>query len=721
MAHGARRVLAMQFAAVAAITTMAVGVVLEKQPTDGGDAMEVLQMVREMKSTVEADGKLEQQNYDSASCRCKHNMDTKTIAISNNTKNEKRLKTEVADLMVLVSNLTKQVLKQKEDVAKNKQEQKEATKIREQEHAEYASAKTDGEQGMVATEAAIAQMKGAPDEFLQTSGSAQFRGSQAQAQLQTMVNKVKSVLDNVHISTRLSYEDTNVLQDFVDKPEESMKSSQGSGLLQIGANPFGDYQPRGARVIKVLKEQYENMGMDLERSNVEEGEKQKMYEELMVAKREELEELQKDLDALVLEEGEAVDKLAKTKLELDTTKEQLTADKIFLEEETANCKQRSHEWAKAVSVRTKELEQTNKAIKMLEKQLEEEGGDSEEKEKKDAETAAAFLQLYELSTTQAAARRASAYTRLQALAEQYHTLSFARMAVAVKAGGAFTRVIDMVANMIAELRQDEKDDIAHKDRCEGAQAANKNEMEDLKVEIDKTDKKLKTLDESAYELKGAIAEIKAGVKDEETQKGDLLAEYNREKMQAEAADKNAERFEKLIKMVMKQLGMSLVQKSEGGADKEEGISLISTGRHKLRLSRKLAKNLGPVLALLGQEFHQEIELDRSTLMMDDDDFKKRKARLNEVIEVAKHKQVKVEKELADIEERIASAKDHRAQKHEDLHAQQDLKKTLMHDCQWLKTQFEPRQEERQKQIDGLVEAKNIIEGIQEPDAAAELD
>merc|ERR1719261_653512 len=102
---------------------MAAGVVLEKQPTEGGEAMKVLQMVREMKSTVEADGKLEQMNYDSASCRCQHNMDTKTIAISNNTKNEKRLKTEVADLMVLVSNLTKRVLTLKEDIAKNQQEQ----------------------------------------------------------------------------------------------------------------------------------------------------------------------------------------------------------------------------------------------------------------------------------------------------------------------------------------------------------------------------------------------------------------------------------------------------------------------------------------------------------------------------------------------------------------------------------------------------------------------
>lgn len=60
----------------------------------------------------------------------------------------------------------------------------------------------------------------------------------------------------------------------------------------------------------------------------------------------------------------------------------------------------------------------------------------------------------------------------------------------------------------------------------------------------------------------------------------------------------------------------------------------------------------------------------------------------------------------------------KGQKEGDLDAEGDLKKTLMSDCSWVKSHFKSRAEKRQKEIDGLQEAKGYLAGVETGDELA---
>merc|ERR1719498_1946523 len=106
---------------------------------------------------------------------------------------------------------------------------------------------------------------------------------------------------------------------------------------------------------------------------------------------------------------------------------------------------------------------------------------------------------------------------LKRVAAQFRNMNVAKIAMEVKNGGHFDKVISMIDEMIALLRKEEQDDIAHRDRCENAQNANANEMDDLKHEIKKTEDALKRMGNTKRELEGEISgletEIKATKKD----------------------------------------------------------------------------------------------------------------------------------------------------------------------------------------------------------------
>merc|ERR1719313_2745567 len=76
------------------------------------------------------------------------------------------------------------------------------------------------------------------------------------------------------------------------------------------------------------------------------------------------------------------------------------------------------------------------------------------------------------------------------------------------------------------------------------------------------------------------------------------------------------------------------------------------------------------------------------------------------------KEIKVARE-EDAEAQKEYEKD-RADLKATLDAQKQLEKTLFEDCDWVKQHFDSRAEKRKAEIDGLMDAKNVLAGA-EPD------
>merc|ERR1719194_214337 len=104
-----------------------------------------------------------------------------------------------------------------------------------------------------------------------------------------------------------------------------------------------------------------------------------------------------------------------------------------------------------------------------------------------------------------------AFAKLRSLAAKYQSTSMAEIAVAVQTGGHFDKVMVMIDKMIALLRKEEAEDIAHRDRCEGSQNKNKNDMEDLNGDLTKADAQLGRLGDKETELKQTIQSLESDI------------------------------------------------------------------------------------------------------------------------------------------------------------------------------------------------------------------
>merc|ERR1719482_1521711 len=100
--------------------------------------------------------------------------------------------------------------------------------------------------------------------------------------------------------------------------------------------------------------------------------------------------------------------------------------------------------------------------------------------------------------------RSAAYTKLAKMAAKFHSLGLAQVAVAVRTGGHFDKVVELIDKMIQVMRDEEAADIEHKDRCEAQQTKNLQHMEDLKHTISETEDKIGRMEDNVAEYKRKI-------------------------------------------------------------------------------------------------------------------------------------------------------------------------------------------------------------------------
>merc|ERR1719456_1496108 len=140
-----------------------------------------------------------------------------------------------------------------------------------------------------------------------------------------------------------------------------------------------------------------------------------------------------------------------------------------------------------------------------------------------------FLQLSSVHKhAEGSSARANAFQHLKALARQLGSRSVAKIAVELKSGGHFDKVIVMIDEMIALLRKEEQEDIEHRDRCENAQNANGNSLDDLDHDIKKTKDSLKRMKNTKKELNDEIGALEKEIDATKKDMKDLLVFRNKE-------------------------------------------------------------------------------------------------------------------------------------------------------------------------------------------------
>jgi predicted nucleic acid-binding Zn-ribbon protein len=664
----------------------------------------VVKLIAELKAKTETDGKNEQKSFDEYACWCENTLERKSAEISSareliaDTETLiKKLKGEIASHGAEIKQLNK-------DIAQNVASAKDAAGARDKEYKEYAKERSDSENCIGALEYAIKTLTGAGTKkgFLDTSH---------QVQLLSMAGQVQRVLRlSSKMQRAMSANDLEIVRNFVAKPMEFFQS-KGMVAAQVGQNPFGDYAPQSSQIQGILQGMYDAFTADLEKDNAAEAESQKSFEALMATKKTEKETL---VATLRKQEGDSAEKtkhLSESQVLLDDTTTQLEADVAFFADTKEACQAKATEWSVRTRLRTEELNGMATAMQILT------SGAAKKTLKASANT---FVQLSSVQRHQtSSAGAAKAYGLLRNLAARYKSMAVARIALSAQSGGHFDKVISQIDMMVADLRKEEAEDIAHRDLCENQQNANKNELADLQASIQKTEKALGRMENTKKALEGEIAALDSDITATEKNMADTLKMRNKESKEFKQALKDDADAIALMKQAIEaltkfykdnNLALELAQKPEYTKDPNKAPSTWS-GDYGGRKSE--STGILAILAMLVEDTEKEMAEGRA----DDADaqakFEEVTGALQKTLDAQEETKANTEREKGDLEEKMAAYEKFKNGKADDQDAEGDTNKALATECEWVKTHFDSRREKRKTEIQGLVDAKAFLSGSSE--------
>jgi len=654
-----------------------------------------------LKGKVEANGKLEQKTYDKFACWCEKTLARKAAAIDAGKETIDKTQAEIIELKGKLGELGATLKQLEKEIAENVESRREATEIREKENEDYQGEKTESEQCIGALESAIGVLTGAGTKTAELE-------TEKEAELLSVVAGVRGVLHMVPTSHKVSDGDLQVVNNFVANPMQFVGAQTGS---KVSRNPFGDYAPASTQIQGILKGMYDSFAADLEKANAEEADKQKAFEELFATKLAEHETLTVTLEKKTKESADATKQLADDKVLLEETKIQLEADEKFFEETKASCKSQAAEWADRSRLRTEELQGMMKAIEIL---------DSDEARKTFSSAHNTFVQISAHTADQA---RNNAYSRLKTAVKQSGgSLRLAFLATEIRSGGHFDKVIGMIDKMIQDLRVEEQDDIKAKDRCQEEKNKAENEKEDLLYDIKKTGELIERLEAKHGELEKQIAVKQDEIDATNSTMAEMLQTRNSEVKEFRQALKDDADAVNLLGQAVQALSafytnnklpLELAQKApEFTVDEDKAPETFSK---KHEGSKSESGGIIAILSMLKEDLEKEMKTSREEEAATQMEYEKMRGTLTETMNAALKTRTSLEKEKADLSEKIADANGENENKEQMKDDKDGEMEAMKPSCDWVLSTFDKRREHRKTEIQGLMDAKAMLAGAPVPE------
>merc|ERR550514_588883 len=304
---------------------------------------------------------------------------------------------------------------------------------------------------------------------------------------------VKKALDNLPGGESLSPKQLKAVGVFLSDPAEYYDQK---------AEKAAAYNPASTTIIGILKDMYDQFSANLEKQTMDEADGQQNFEDVIAVKQKEAATLTETIAQKSAEKAEAEQMLADSSQELDDVSKQMKSDALFFSETKAACGQKADEWAERSRARTEELSGIAKAIQIL---------DSDQAKEQFSKAIKPGMEKTFLQTDQkinvAKKPQQKAFEALTARAKKVKSLRLASLATKIQQTslGHFDTVVEEVDRMIGVLKKEEADDINHRDWCKEETFKNEQEASRYEYKIDKSDAKIKKLQNQLEELEDLLA------------------------------------------------------------------------------------------------------------------------------------------------------------------------------------------------------------------------
>merc|ERR1740138_1058278 len=322
--------------------------------------------------------------------------------------------------------------------------------------------------------------------------------------------KAVSALEKGMAGSLLQTQSANVLKRILrsQATRDMLEEDRQTLLSFLSGNPFSQgYAPQSGQIVGLLKQLGDSMATSLAEMMIAEEKAVYTYGELMKAKTAEVNSLTEAIEAKTTKIGDLGVAIVQIKDGIDDTSEELAEDQAFLKELQKGCDTKAAEWEERKKTRAAELLALAETIKIL--------NDDDALELFKKTLPAPGVGLVQLEKSQAASRK-------QALA----TLQVARRAdrdghvkldmIMLALSGrkvSFAKVIKMIDNMVAMLKQEQLDDEHKKEYCELQFDQSDDKKKSLEFTLEKTensiDKTENAIAQATEDIATLIATIKA--------------------------------------------------------------------------------------------------------------------------------------------------------------------------------------------------------------------
>jgi len=656
----------------------------------------VVTLLNELKAKIESDGKAEQKVYDKFACWCEKTTGRKAKDIADAKEHIEDLSVEIKKRKGQLGSLSAELAQLKKDISSNKASQKEATSLRNKEHASYVQTKNEMEEAIGALEKAINSLSGAG---MNTGSliSKQSRMMDVAADLRGALEMApRGIVSNEQVAT---------VRGFLSNPGAFTQTASKVGGVD-------SYAPASNEIVGILKDMFDTFTSNLETASATEAENVKVFEDLMAAKNKELTDLQSTLDKKEAENAEATTVEADSQQDREDTSAQLEADEKFFDDTKASCREKANDWATRTRLRTEELAGIEKAVEIL---------NSPEAQAAFSGATSTFVQIRAVPK-QLGDVRTRAFNALKKVSRHNPTMALLAAEVGSQTGWHFEKVLTQIDKMVVSIRKEEKEDVAAKDNCDEMESKAKEKKADLQKEIDGYSNDINKLQTRRSETETAITDTDSDIDAQKSMMAQALEDRNAEHEKFVAALKDDEAAVALLGQAMEALAayeknnkdaVSLLGKKEQpeytiDEDKAPDAGFSSGGSHSTE-----SKGIVGIIEMIKEDLENEIKQEKQKEADDQAEYDQQLQDDRTTLKALETRKVDLEEEVAQLDEKIAATSSDKKNTQNDKQAAQDTLDKLKPSCDWVAQTFDKRRSNRRKELEQLMEAKAVLAGATE--------
>mmetsp|Transcript_49557 Transcript_49557/g.111314 ORF Transcript_49557/g.111314 Transcript_49557/m.111314 type:complete len:738 (+) Transcript_49557:72-2285(+) len=727
---------------VALLSTLLLSGVESAGPTSVG---KVVQLLQDMKKTVEKESDADANAYEKYSCWCKTSKKEKTEAVEVAEIRIADAEAELEKLAGLMGEMKTEIEELTKNIAEDEESLEAAAALRAKENEEYKAAAADMTETVslltqaieVLSKVQLVQKSHRDPALLQLFGSLKTKLTEMhpsnrnfRSVMQQDFFDMLNALSAVPQSQLRGTDTPSLVQQPVISVEEKGMMEKANNLTGSAANAKS-YNSRSGSILGMLAEMKDEFNRDLAEATKAEEEAEAQFQQLKKAKLAEIAAAtaQKKQNEKTL--ADATAQTAATKRDLEKTKTALSKDQEVLLNLERICKDEEEAFNKRTQNRALELQALSEAIKMLTEDDARALFDSTvTKELSFLQLSNARSKAFKAEAALIAKRKAAAVGRTMRkilhVAAKNQDWSLASMAIHMSLD-SFTKVKAAMDTMVAELKKQ--------------QAEESEKWEFCKSEIDSTEDQIKVkniekedLEEEKHGLENSVAKLEADIEELNKEVGEMSVS-----LKAAGEDRKAENLvfqqslneqrqtANILRKALTRLQAFYTPNSTAFtqiARQEPGAALATPPPKPSTTAYRKSEGAGGVLQLMIQILG-DVEAAESELQIDEqhaqEDYATFAADATAAIEakrasIAEKTRAKEESsaDLSETEESLLSNS-------EEITSLEGTLQGLHLDCDFLLKYYKVRQTARSEEMGAIAEAKAILSGagIDEAEEAGE--